>query len=141
MNKQNKRPFNMVSEEEFVAVWNISRSKEEVKRRLNISNFGTKDQRLNYLLEKYNLPRLGYKKVEELTSLEISQGLNKPGVTTLRELCIALNLPRKEANAALKKRIIEGKFIVPKHLNKAIFGVSSTPWTRFSAETILFKKK
>ena len=123
-----KRPFSEVSEEEFLAAWKTSSSKTEVQKKLNITNFGSQNQRLNDLLKKYNLPRLGLKKVIELTPNEINKAINSPDITTLKQLCVKLNLPKKEQNRMLKDRIINEKYIVPKQLYRAIYGQSSTPW-------------
>nr|YP_636194.1 putative site-specific DNA endonuclease [Tupiella akineta]AAV80618.1 putative site-specific DNA endonuclease [Tupiella akineta] len=128
MQKKSKRIFSEIAEDEVVKVWYASKSKAEVLRLLKITNFGTKEKRLKELIAKYRLPSFHFKKVNDLTSSEISEALEDVSIKTLKNLCIKLNLAKKIHNAALKKRIIEEKLDVPEPIYKSIYGTKRAPW-------------
>lgn len=128
MQKKSKRRFLEIGEDEVVKVWYASKSKAEVLRSLKITNFGTKAKRLKELIVKYQLPPFHLKKINDLTSSEISQALKDVSINTLKKLCIKLNIAKKIHNAALKKRIIEEKLDVPEHIYKSIYGTKRAPW-------------
>lgn len=95
MQKEPFRPFSQVSEEEILRAWYASKSKTEVKRRLNISNFGSKEKRLNEIRKQFKLPPFHLKKVEDLTASNIQNAFTDINVTTLKELCVKLGIAKK----------------------------------------------
>lgn len=124
-----KRMFSEISEDELVNVWYSSQSKTEVKKRLNVTNFGSKEKRLKELIKKYKLPSFHLKKVQSLSKDEISEALKDPNVKTLKQLCVKLKIAKKIHNIALKKRIVSEELNVPERLYKSIYGTNIKPWT------------
>ena len=123
------RPFNEVSETEILEAWYVSNSASEVKRRLNVTNFGSKNKRMKEIITRYKLPSFHLKKVEDLLISDFENAFKDTSVTTLKELCVKLGIAKKMHNTTLKARIKAEKIEVPKALYKSVFGVSSIPWT------------
>lgn len=128
MEQKTFRQFNQVREEEVVQAWLVSKSKSEVKERLNVSNFGSKETLLDGIIQKYQLTPFHLKKVEDLSNSDIQKALKDPSVTTLKELCVKLGIAKKMHNRTLKARIISEKLTVKDPLHKAIFGYAEKPW-------------
>lgn len=129
MENKSFRLFSQVSEEDILGAWYASKSRAEVKRRLNITNFGSKEKRLNEMIKQFKLPPFHLKKVEDLLASDFENAFNDTDVTTLKELCVKLGIAKKMHNSELKVKIQSENLDVPDRLHKAIFGVSTTPWT------------
>jgi len=100
-----------------------------VKQRLNVTNFGSKNKRLEEIIKRFKLPSFHLKKVDDLLPCDFKNAFNDPDVTSLVKLCVALGIAKKMHNATLKARIVTDQLKVPQRLHKSIFGVSSSPWT------------
>lgn len=70
-----------------------------------------------------------FKRVEDLSTSEIEAALKNPNITTLKGLCVELDIAKKMHNKELKERITKEDLQVSEKLHKSIFGVGAKPWT------------